>query len=173
MKRAAEVNYKIVNTDVLKQKSVAQTRYCGNTDNCNSTGSENRKILIIGDEYAKNCNRVLNNLINDQVSYKIQSIVKPNIEFSDLVEGLFGCALEYGSKDFVIVMFRTRNVSNQILLNRAIRTLLPISRTTNLIIVSKRDVFADQAIINYTVDNIRKKNGPLIKTYNIQHGNKL
>ncbi|VEN55225.1 unnamed protein product [Callosobruchus maculatus] len=119
-----------------------------------------RKILVIGDEFAKNGSTVLHSIIPDS-DITIEGIVKPSIEFSDLALSLFYYSQQYGKNDYIIIMLSTINISNFRQLNLALRHLLPLSRLTNLYVMSKRshcDDFRVENHISKTVNAFFVKN---------------
>lgn len=114
-----------------------------------------RKILITGDEFAKSFVRDLE-LVMENSNLIIDKVVKPKSELNDLTKDLFSKVMNYNSNDFVIIMFNTKNVSNNISLRYAIKNMLPISKFTNLIIMSERSERLDQILIKHFVRRISK-----------------
>ncbi|KAG5898801.1 hypothetical protein JTB14_011011 [Gonioctena quinquepunctata] len=116
-------------------------------------------ILILGDEYGINFHKILNGMVNSERKYKIFSIIKSNAELTHLTERSFENTLDFGKLDHIIVMFNTNNVSNIKSLNQVTRHLLPLGRTTNIIIVAKLNTPSDIAIVNnmrHNIESFRK-----------------
>nr|CAI5829954.1 unnamed protein product [Callosobruchus analis] len=97
--------------------------------------SSHRKILIYGDEYAKNFRKVLE-LYMDKSIFSVESFVRPNIEFNLAAQDIFKNTITYGENDFVICMVSTQNISNSVSLNTALNRILPIGRTKTLFFYS-------------------------------------
>lgn len=105
---------------------------------------EKNRVLIIGDEAAKNMAKYLNTFNN--VNYVTEGVAMPDVEFSTLAKLIFNYSINYGEKDFVICVFKTFNVSNYNCLKTALRLILPLGRATNLILISQRSYFGDEII---------------------------
>lgn len=112
------------------------------------------KLLIIGDEYGEKFAKILD-LVMDTSNLNIDEVIKPNTELSDITKDLFSKVLNYDSNDFVIVMFNTKNISNNMNLKFALKNLLPLSKITNIIIMSELNHNLDQIIINTFIKKIR------------------
>lgn len=112
-----------------------------------------RKILIIGDETAKNISTVLN---KQTYNFTLEGIVMPNVDFSILSRLISNYTSNYGENDFVICLFNTSNISNHLSLNNALRSLLSLGRITNILMLSRRTHFGDDRIENYINQKIRK-----------------
>nr|CAI5837870.1 unnamed protein product [Callosobruchus analis] len=125
--------------------------------------SKKRRVLVIGDEFAKNGSSVLHSIISSP-DITIEGIVKPGLEFSDLALSLFYHSQQYGKNDYIIIMVSTINISNLKQLNLALRHLLPLSKLTNLFIMSKRSQFDDFRVENYLLKTVNRF---FIKNYNI------
>nr|CAI5841653.1 unnamed protein product [Callosobruchus analis] len=67
------------------------------------------QVIIIGDEHAKNCSAMLNSYVDSSEAI-IQGIVKPGVDFYDLVKPLFNHSLYLGKDDYIVVMLNTFNV---------------------------------------------------------------
>nr|CAI5863755.1 unnamed protein product [Callosobruchus analis] len=93
-----------------------------------------RKILIFGDEYARNFRKVLE-LYTDKSIFSVESYVRPNVEFLQSTRDIFVNTVTYGKYDFVIFMVSTRNIDNSYSLTKGLNNLLPLSRTTNLMLL--------------------------------------
>lgn len=118
------------------------------------------KILIVGDEYAKNFARVLD-LVIDTSQYKVDELVDPRKELSELSKNIFDKSIDYGTNDYVIIMFNTKNVSNNRTLNLALKNILPASRLINIIIISECHKPIDNRInkkIMATLSRFKKSN---------------
>ncbi|CAH2014668.1 unnamed protein product, partial [Acanthoscelides obtectus] len=61
--------------------------------------NDRRKILVFGDEYARNFRKVLE-LYIDKSRFTIESYVKPNIEFVMATKDIFTKTIPYGKDDF-------------------------------------------------------------------------
>lgn len=112
------------------------------------------KLFIIGDEYGEKFAKILD-LVMDTSNLNIDEVIKPNTELSDITKDLFSKVLNYGSNDFVITMFNTKNISNNMTLKFALKNLLPLSKFTNLIILSELNQNLDQIIVNTFHKRIR------------------
>lgn len=112
-------------------------------------------ILVIGDEFAKNIAPSLYKLV-DNTKFSVKGIVKPNADFVEIAKSLFSNTLEYGQNDFVMLMFSTSNVYNLKSLKYAIKVLLPIAKTTNLVILPKCVINGDEKIISILRQAIRR-----------------
>lgn len=88
----------------------------------------------------------------DNPSFSVQEIIKPETELSTLTRDIFDNTVSYGQNDYVIVMFNTKNISNCKTLNLALKNILPISKTTNLVLLSECNAPIDQ-IINHKLGN--------------------
>nr|CAI5867075.1 unnamed protein product [Callosobruchus analis] len=117
--------------------------------------SKKRRVLVIGDEFAKNGSSVLHSIISSP-DITIEGIVKPGLEFSDLALSLFYHSQQYGKNDYIIIMVSTINISNLKQLNLALRHLLPLSKLTNLFIMSKRSQFDDFRVENYLLKTVNR-----------------
>lgn len=129
---------KIVNDKTIEDKPI-QINEDEKTTEQHADGTKvvrKGKILILGDEYAKNFARVLD-LVIDTSQYKVEEIVDPRKELSELSKNLFDKSIEYGANDYVIIMFSTKNVSNNRTLNLALKNILPASKLSNIIIISE------------------------------------
>lgn len=113
------------------------------------------KILIIGDEYAKNFATILD-LVMDMSNYSVEEIIKPKCELSDITLKLFEMLTNYGANDHVIVLFNTKNISNNVTLRHALRNLLPVGKFTNLIIISELNQNNDKIIVNAFKNGVHK-----------------
>ncbi|KAG5886874.1 hypothetical protein JTB14_024731 [Gonioctena quinquepunctata] len=92
-----------------------------------SSINQQKRILVIGDEYGKNFARVLN-LVIETSEYCVYEIIKPKMEQSEMSRNIFNDTIDFGSKDVVIMMFNTNNVSNNHTLRSAMRDILPASK---------------------------------------------
>lgn len=119
------------------------------------------KMLITGDEYARNFVTTLG-LVMDTSNWIMDEVIKPKSELCDITKELFSKVLNYNSNDFVIIMFDTKNVSNNRSLRYSIKNMLPISKYTNLVIMSKLNQNLDQILIKSFNRRIRQ-----FKTRNI------
>ena len=81
-----------------------------------------------------------------KTQYQVEGFVKPGIDFKDLARDIFNTTLQYGQDDYVIVMFNTHNVSNSKDLNLALKFLAPLSKLTNLLILSECNKLEDHRI---------------------------
>nr|CAH7745986.1 unnamed protein product [Callosobruchus chinensis] len=111
------------------------------------------RILIVGDELARNSSPILNSYVSSDVT--VEGIVKPGVEFCDLVIPLFHQSMHLGKDDHIIVMFSTINVSNYKLLQKALQILLPLSKVTNVTIMCKRSSALDIGIETFIYSRIR------------------
>lgn len=118
---------------------------------CNTSN----KIVVIGDESAKNFSSMLK-IRFDNSKFSVQGFVYPNIDFLNLTKTLFNNTIQCGQDDFVIFMFNTINVSNSQSLNLAMNYLLPLSKMTNLVILSKCVWPKDQVINNMLTQAINR-----------------
>ncbi|CAH1955006.1 unnamed protein product [Acanthoscelides obtectus] len=109
--------------------------------------NDRRKILVFGDEYARNFRKVLE-LYIDKSRFTIESYVKPNIEFVMATKDIFTKTIPYGKDDFVIFMIKTQNINSSYCLNKGLCNLLPLGRTTNLIFLYELSSHADNNLIN-------------------------
>ncbi|CAH1987823.1 unnamed protein product [Acanthoscelides obtectus] len=119
-----------------------------------------RKIIIIGDEYAKSFRKVLE-LYTDMTKFSIKAHVYPNLEFVDITKNVFNITKSLGENDFVIFMINSNNISNTPSLNKGLHCLLPLGRVTNLIFLCELTTSVDyhlRNIINTKVDRLRKLN---------------
>ncbi|KAG5871200.1 hypothetical protein JTB14_025100 [Gonioctena quinquepunctata] len=64
-----------------------------------------KNILIIGDQYGVKFSSALGKKISSS-NYKVEEILLPETELSDLTRNIFHDTLHYGSEDFVIIMIR-------------------------------------------------------------------
>lgn len=115
--------------------------------NIKNNNKNKNKFLIVGDEYAKNFDKIAH-LLMDTSTVIIESIIKPKSELSEITQDLFSLVTTYGSNDYVLIMFNTKNISNNACLGYAIKNMLPISKFTNLIIMSELNMNIDHIIIN-------------------------
>lgn len=138
---------------LMLNQSIAETEDVGQQHQDQLKGDEKRvseskcKILITGDEYARNFARILD-LVMDTSNQIIDEVIEPKSELSDITKNLFSKVLNYDSNDFVIIMFNTKNVSNNASLRYALKNILPISKFTNLIVMSEINQNLDQILIN-------------------------
>nr|CAI5864973.1 unnamed protein product [Callosobruchus analis] len=66
--------------------------------------SKKCRVMVIGDEFAKNGSNVLHSTISSP-DITIEGIVKPGLESSDLTLSLFYHSQQYGKNDYIIIMF--------------------------------------------------------------------
>ncbi|KAG5879506.1 hypothetical protein JTB14_004731 [Gonioctena quinquepunctata] len=97
-----------------------------------SSSNQQKRILVIGDEYGKNFARVLD-LVIDTSEYCVHEIIKPKMELSEMSRNIFNDTIAFGSKDVFIMMFNTNNHT----LRSAMRDILPASKYTNVILISE------------------------------------
>lgn len=139
----------IPTNDVEKQGNSTNTFNAPNDDDIHLTQKRNEtlpsKIVVIGDESAKNFSSMLQTYL-DISKYSVQGFVYPNIDFLNLTKTLFDNTMQCGQNDFVIVMFNTINICNSQTLNLALRYLLPVSKYTNLVIISECSFLKDQVL---------------------------
>lgn len=133
---------------------------CGNERSSVSADGARRKILLIGDEFARYMPTWLHSFI-DVKNYMVEGAIYPNMEILELSKMVSKHSLKYGSNDFIICIFNTLNISNHNTLNSAIHFLLPISKTTNLIVLSKCNNYLDlrtEYLFQKKVNNYLAKN---------------
>ena len=97
------------------------------------------KILIIGDEFGKNCTQILQILFSllDNSKYSIESFVKPNACVAELADDIFTKVKDYGSCDFVVFMFDEKNVVHVKYLNILLKHIFPLGKFTNVLLVTR------------------------------------
>lgn len=150
-----------------------------NSDMNNSTkdivveAKRRSKILVIGDESARHITSWLHLLV-DTSKYVIDGVVFPNMELLELSKMIGKYSLHHSNKDFVICIFNTSNVSNHKTLNTAAHFLLPLSKTTNLIILSKCNHHLDimvENLFNSRVNSykVRNRNVSVCYKYHIKN----
>lgn len=106
------------------------------------------QVLIVGDEYARNCSIRVNTLINDK-NYEVRGMVKPNIQVNQIADKIFQETKHLGERDYLIVMTKTSNISNHKSLHLFTKQILPTSRYTNLLILLKCCNRSDNYICNF------------------------
>lgn len=111
------------------------------------------KIKVVGDECAKNCSVIINSIF-DKTKFHVEGLIKPECDFNNLTKNIFSTVLEYGHNDFIIVMFDTKNVNNSTHLKYALKNLLPLSKVTNLIIITQCNQPKDRSIVDLTKSQI-------------------
>lgn len=135
--KANEVTVIISNDLVQKEKISKNGR-----NHCSETRQRNKsKLLLIGDETVKDLASYVNSF--HDFKFTVEGVSMPEVEVATLAKSIFKYSNNYGENDFIICMFKTINVSNYRHLNTALRHLLPLSRVTNLLIMSKRTNFND------------------------------
>ncbi|KAG5865756.1 hypothetical protein JTB14_008386 [Gonioctena quinquepunctata] len=97
-----------------------------------SSSNQQKRILVIGDEYGKNFARVLD-LVIDTSEYCAHEIIKPKMELSEMSRNIFNDTIAFGSKDVVIMVFNTNNVSNNHTLRSAMRDILPAKPLSHIV----------------------------------------
>lgn len=113
------------------------------------------KVLIIGDEYAKNFAKVLD-LVMDNSDKEVEEVVNPKMELCEITRFLFEKTIKYGKNDYVIIMFNTNNISNNRSFRFSIKNMLPVSKVTNLIILSELNKNIDKKITNAFFKKVRE-----------------
>lgn len=135
-------------------------------DTYNEQVNSESKILILGDQYATGFSKVVKKTMT-KTNCNVTEIIKPETELSDLTSNVFDYSLRYGQNDYVIVMFNTKNVSNNKSLNAALKNIMMISKTTNLIIISECDTIVDH-IINHKIRNAVNRTLRLVRNCSIK-----
>lgn len=67
----------------------------------------------------------------DIISHIIDEVIKSKSEQSDIIKDISSKVLNYNSNDFVMLMFDTKNISNNITLKYALKNVLAISKFIN------------------------------------------
>lgn len=106
---------------------------------CNNQVKIKKKILIVGDQFGKNCSQILYNLL-ENCEYTIEGIAKTHAGVLKLSENIFSLTRKYASQDFVVIMFNEINVKDIFTLKKFLRIILPISKFTNLLILTESGV---------------------------------
>lgn len=152
---------KVPETDVTVQLGCPEANFGTTTDNTlthgtNATGVRDkpahgmevirmqRKLLIIGDESVKDLTGYVKNLFNS--NYVIEGFVMPNIELETLSKLLFNYIVNYDENDLIICSFKTSNISNHKSLFSFLKNILPITKFSNLILISQRSQLGDKRI---------------------------
>lgn len=118
-----------------------------------NSGKKRNTILVVGDEYARNIPKTIDNLL-DQKCYNVQGYVYPQLDCLYLFTMLKEKLKEFSQKDYVIVMVSSRNICNSVSLNFFIQKLLPICKVTNLILTYHCNNPSDSPILNIIHKNI-------------------
>lgn len=102
------------------------------------------KILIIGDESVRNLTGYVKSLVGSD--YMIEGIAMPHIELEMLSKSIFKFSFNYGVNDLIICSFKTSNVSNHKSLHNSLNNIFPISKFTNIILLSQRSLSDDKEV---------------------------
>lgn len=124
-----EATVHIDQTDTITEKNIEKPK---------------NKLLIVGDETMKNLPGYLHNLVNNK--YICEGLTMPNVELATLSKCVFNLSINYGKNDIIIFSFKTSNVSNFNSLYNSLNNILPLSKFTNLIIISKKSSKNDAKI---------------------------
>lgn len=97
-----------------------------------------KKVLILGDEFGRNCAR---NVYNSMYSlgFIVEGFIKPNTEIADITSNLFSQTIHFGQDDYVFIVFKSKNISNHNTLNIFLKNVLPLGKFTNLVILLKSE----------------------------------
>nr|CAI5852311.1 unnamed protein product [Callosobruchus analis] len=114
-----------------------------------------KKVLIVGDELARGYSSKLSKQISDK-EFVVEGIVKPNIELCDLTKQLYSNIMCHGQKDYLIVMFKTKSISNYSTLNNLLRNTLALGKITNLLTLCKASTPNDKILVSYIYSAISK-----------------
>ncbi|CAH2012761.1 unnamed protein product [Acanthoscelides obtectus] len=124
-----------------------------------NSAKTSKKLLIVGDQLARNCARVLHNSMKS-IGYIVEGIVKPNTEAANITSNIFTQTMDHGQSDYVIIVFSTKNISNHKTLNSFLRNVLPLGKFTNLVILLKSEpvdealaVLLENKITSYIKNN--------------------
>lgn len=94
------------------------------------------KVLIIDYESAKNFGRVLD-LVMDNSDKDVEEMIYSKMELCEITRLSFEKTIKYGKNDYVIIMFNTNNISNKRSFRFSVKNMLPLSKVTNLMILSE------------------------------------
>lgn len=115
------------------------------------TLSTKNKILVVGDQTAKNVASLLKTFSN--LDYNIQGFIKPSADLLELSKSVFYQSTCFGMNDFVIFMFNTINASNWKTLNNSLRIIKAVGKCTNVIVIpicnQKGDKWIIDRVFNY------------------------
>nr|CAI5848150.1 unnamed protein product [Callosobruchus analis] len=111
-----------------------------------NTIQRKRKVIIYGDEYARNFRKSLDLYMDN--SFQVDAFVKPNTEFSALTKNLFQQVVSLQKDDYFIVMISIKNISNRRSLEKGLSNLIPVSKFTNLIFLCSKNEMGDEILIN-------------------------
>ncbi|CAH1989846.1 unnamed protein product [Acanthoscelides obtectus] len=65
-----------------------------------NSAKTSKKLLIVGDQLARNCARVLHNSMKS-IGYIVEGIVKPNTEAANITSNIFTQTMDHGQSDYV------------------------------------------------------------------------
>lgn len=169
-KTICELDYKQTNNDngaygktgqssnvVKKQNGISRNGFSEKKKNAyleEDRGHMRKKLLLIGDETAKNLASYVNYFSN--LNYTVEGVSMPEVELATLAKSIFQYSRNYGRNDTIICTFKTLNISNHKHLEIALRHLLPLSRTTNLLLLSKLSDPNDYIIEHLIQNNINR-----------------
>lgn len=129
------------------------------------------KLLIVGDESARGFACLLSKHLNNMI---VDSNIKPNVNFLYLTKSMCDWSLNYGKNDAIVLVFNTINIANWKDLELAMKYLLGIGRSTNLIMISSREQLGDALIEKYIKNTIVKycsriRSCSINYTYNVKN----
>ncbi|CAH1989333.1 unnamed protein product [Acanthoscelides obtectus] len=65
-----------------------------------NSAKTSKKLLIVGDQLARNCARVLHNSMKS-IGYIVEGIVKPNTEAANITSNIFTQTMDHGQSDYI------------------------------------------------------------------------
>ncbi|CAH2019494.1 unnamed protein product, partial [Acanthoscelides obtectus] len=65
----------------------------------NDSAKTSKNLLIVGNQLARNCARVLHNSMKS-IGYIVEGIVKPNTEAANITSNIFTQTMDYGQGDY-------------------------------------------------------------------------
>nr|CAI5848500.1 unnamed protein product [Callosobruchus analis] len=113
-----------------------------------------RKILVVGDELARNIAKWLSSCLSE-ADFRTSGIVMPKAELCDIINILFNNTTIFGQSDAIIVIFKSSNVSNHNLLRNALKKLLSCCNYTNLLILVQYNLRDDIQLHNFISKKIK------------------
>lgn len=148
------IKHHFTNKDIQTKPSRRTTVSGQQEDDDNTVKTEEKKkVLIIGDEYARKIASTLHFISGSE--YSVKGLVFPNSRFFDICKGIFEKTVHFNENDFIILMFKTNCIDNRRSLLMSLKYLLPVSKTSNLIILSKCSEYRDEIINTLISTEIR------------------